>query len=227
VARATPRQLGDARQRVVRELAAQWGVAPEDLGTRIRTRLYLPLEQTDLSRSLERAQALYDRTHDPARFPRYVDRAGRALGTPEDWEAWDLALDRAAGQYGRDRRRWPAGLRALEASRRYGEAMRLVAQFQDPAYPDYARWYGIGRDMTVAQWEAFMSGQQVRYRAAITPQQALQWDALYRLYVTLPEGPEKAALRPYARRIRALAVPRWRAWLDREAAASGDAEPPS
>jgi hypothetical protein len=202
-----PRALGDARRAELTKMATEWGIPEADLAQRIQVRM-TPIDTTDpVARSQERARRLAHDTFDPVAFPGYVDPRGAALGAPTEWAAWDAAR----AQWGRvPAARRPAAIRDLEAAHDRAEVLRLQARLQDPDYAHYERWFGLGRDMTVDQWERYQSGATPRYRQGTLAEWG-QWDAARALYRAMPDGPDKRRLRPTVLRLERLLTPGWRA----------------
>ena len=177
---------------------------------RINTYFRSPEESDPMSISIEKALNISARLKDPVQFPRYIDRSGNAIGTPEDWARWDAELDTLKGH---PRKKWSQTARAYDTARRLGEVVRLEALYSDPDYVYYQRFFGVGRTMTPAMWEKFQSGEFPKYKQG-TPQEWIQMDGLIAIYRTLPEGdPLKRRLKSRAQRYYKLATEGWRGFL--------------
>lgn len=215
---ARPSEWAAAQRAVASHYAAQWGVSEGNVLEWGNSRMLSP-DAPPGERSRRNAAALEQTMNDPERFPRYATPDGQPLMNSgvEQWDAWDRQIDEVRNRYmGRPRSAWPSWARNLDNSRRYAEAERYYWLLGQSDLGDWERWYGAGRGATAGEWEQFTSGQVPRYKADITPQQALTWDVLVQYYRRLPDGPAKAQIRPLAQRIHRAAVPRWRALIDPE-----------
>jgi len=231
-----PEQYRAAQRAVITRYAARWGVPEATLLERLNARFHLPGETLGpVQASEQRAAGVAARLADPAAFPRYADAHGRAYGTPAQWPTFDAALAAAAARYGPNRRHWPHGLRLLDDARRYGAAHRYLELVEHATQSadglqdlvDYERWYGLGRDLTAREWDAFTRGALPKYRGVTDPAQAVLWDALYHVYTLLPEGPDKRRYARAARQIHRRALPRWQHQLDPTGAGGRALAPPA
>lgn len=212
-----PSEWATAQRSVTSHFAAQWGVPEGQVLEWANSRMLSP-DAPPGERSRRNGAALEQVMNDPTHFPRYATHDGQPLdgSGPDQWEAYDRTLDEVRNRYaGRPRSAWPGWARTLDNGRRYAEAAQYQWLQQQPDFGDWERWYGTGRGSTAGEWEQFTSGAVPRYKADITPQQALAWDAIYQTYRRLPDGPDKARLRPFAQRIHRAAIPRWKALIDR------------
>lgn len=205
-----------AREAVLDDVAAVWRVPADQVRATIDARLNNAMELGADGVSRVRATMLWQRLHDPEKFPTYVNPDGSALGDEAQWEAWDQAIAEARAKY---RGRLPLEYQRLEAAKKTGEQRQLQAlatadpQLLGPlpgvAIADHERWYGTGRQLTSRQWAEYQSGQLPRYKEG-SPTEWGQWDMMQKLYAATPAGPEKARMRNQVRRIRAMQTPGWR-----------------
>ncbi len=206
---ATPKELAQARDKVVERLSGEWGVSRESVLEWLNTSFRDPFSSSPMQKSREAASALSHELYDTQKFPPYVTPEGKPYGQPDQYPAWDLLLAQHQAS-GVPREQWPAFVQGLDAARRYADVFKDLYISQDPRYPDYQMWYGVGRQMPVQNWTKFQAGQIPKYTTG-TPQQWSVWDTLQKIYAKLPAGdPHKAALLPVVTQLRKLAVPHWR-----------------
>lgn len=178
---------------------------------RINTYFRSPEESDPLSQSIERSLRLSSDIRDSRWFPPFVDRAGRALGGPEEWERWEAILDKWSGV---DRRRWPKQVLLLDMAKRMARVRQLSALYSDPDYVHYQRFFGIGRSMTPYQWEAYQTGMARKYLVG-GPSDWARFDGIVAIYRTLPDTDAmKRRMAPLVKRISRLAAPGWRGTLE-------------
>jgi hypothetical protein len=211
--------MGDYRRYVVRQAAQEEGISERDLLTRIQARYLDADEQHPMAQSIERAFSLSAQVRDPTLFPQYVDNQGRPLGTPDDWRSWKVIQERAKEDRGLAQSQL---VRDLNKAEDLGNVRRLTFLLSQPQYPDYARWFGIGRTMSPRTWEAFMVGEIPKYEDRPLASEALQRDGFLQLYHALPpQAPERQTLQQTYFRYRRLASPAWRAAILEEQATQG------
>jgi hypothetical protein len=208
------RQAQDAQ---IQNIAQAWGVPPDQAEATIRARLTgNPIELTEDGVSRTRATMLFQRLHDPEKFPVYVNPDGTAMGDEAQWADWDVQLDSARERY---HNRLPPQYARLDAAKKLGEMQQIQAlvqggpQLLGPLPPialaDYERWYGTGKQMTTRQWYEYQSGALPRYTQG-SPADWAQWDTMQKLYAATPPGAMKERMRNQVRRIRQLQTPGWR-----------------
>jgi hypothetical protein len=216
------RDLGDldspsmikARAAEIRTMAAEWGVSEEELWARVRARLSFPEERNPMVTSWEQALNLSTQSRDPDRFPRYLQPDGSPMGEGEaDWVSWDAELAEAKSRFGTDYNKWPAYFRQIDDARRRGEVRRVQFLMNDADYEEYAKWFGMGRDMTEDEWTALRSGEIKRYRRG-TVEDWDRWDEEIRLYEAAPRSsPIRAALKSRVSQYNKWLDPGWRSAL--------------
>lgn len=198
-----PEKIALLRNLQIGRLAQKWGVSEQGVTERIKARLTSPDENDSDSLSFERANYLSGLTRDPQNYPRYVAANGQPLGINEaEWANYDAIIMSAAGTPAAKR---PPVVQMLEAAKKNAEFKRQAALSADDNYIDYARWFGIGRKMTTEQWDKYLHGDYKRYTVG-GPPDWFQFDALQRLYRTMPAGPAKQRLQPMIKRIADLST---------------------
>ncbi len=223
-----PDKFRQAQRDTVTRYSQLWGVPEQNLLERLNARYHLPGTTVGPTQAAQQdAAATETRFHNPAEFPRYADAKGNAVGTSNEWDIWDKQIDDARNKYGDTQSRWPGSIRILEDARRYGSANRYMDMYRHATegtdeerkaglthLMNWERFYGTGRNATLSQWNDFTANGQTKYKADISPQTAMAWDAMTQLYRLLPNGPEKYRYQGYVERIRPLINPRWLRIID-------------
>lgn len=208
--------LGILRRDVITKASQDYGVPEDQLLQRVQARLLSPDEQHPIAQSMERAFAISAEVHDPNKFPAYVDRSGNPLGTEDESRYWDQILESAKGNKPLQHSQL---IRDLQTAKDSAQVRKLSFLFAQPDYQDYARWFGLGRNMTFPQWEGLMSGSVSKYKDNPDPNVSLQRDAFIQLWQAMPpHTPEKQAMTPTAHKYEHLAQKNWRSALLLDAA---------
>ncbi len=210
-----------ARNAEMARMAGDWTakgypISADDLKARVQVRLTSPENWSPTDSSYERAMTLASAAHDPLKFPEFATQGGRPLNDsgPQLWEAWNTRIDQAKSQYGTDSSKWPPDVKMLYDAQKYGATNRLTFLTRNADYTDYQRWFGFGKELSEADWNAYMTGQLQRYRGVRDVNEANRRDSYLKIYASLPaESPLKMSMKPLADMYRKSLDPGWRANL--------------
>lgn len=173
---ADPVLQGEARRKVIDQIAAEHNIDPAAVYARIKLR-GLPIRKEDpnepgippaeskrreLQTSYERAQDALFASRDPATYPKYAGPDGKPYkgsGT-QQWSDFDkqIAEDTKAGK-----KTHTPEIQALLDARDAGAAKRLKSFYGTPGGTDYERWYGVGRNMDEKQWTEYTTGRGTQF----------------------------------------------------------------
>lgn len=147
------------RQTMLNDYAQQKGVDPNALSERVRLRILLAGDQTGQQQSYSRALTVLEAAHNPATAPEYVNADGTAMGTPDDWVQWDKKLSSNNDKYDKAHGRYlDTNLQILSDAKTRGAVKPADTVYRSKGYWDYQRWFGVGRNMTDAQFSQYRAG---------------------------------------------------------------------
>ena len=176
---------GLAKQDYLFETAAQLGVDPHDLATRIRLRTLPMADQTEAGSARSNALDLLS----SGKMVPFQNPDGTPLGNPKEWASWDSLL-----AHSKDRSTFKNGLyyagaggksadelNQLNAAKQQANANRYKMINLSPHKDDYQRWFGDGANMTDAQWQQLQAGTLDMWTDKPTPDEAKRRVGVLRL----------------------------------------------
>lgn len=105
-------------------------------------------------------------------------------------------------------------IRDLQTAHASADVRQKAFLFSNENYQDYARWFGVGRNMQPTQWEGFMNGQYPKYKDNPDPREALRRDSFIQLWQAMPQHTqEKRDMTRTVHQYERLATKGWRSAL--------------
>ena len=152
--------VADARRAELDKQAQALKVDPSTLLQRINLRLQGPDQPTGLEKSYTTAVQAYFDSRDPEKFPPGLNEDGTPMATPDDWTKKGGYNDQIAAASARQKKYDPQIAPLVQAQKRAEDA-RKQPLLQNA---DYQRWFGLGRNMSEADYAKYASGQMVGYK---------------------------------------------------------------
>lgn len=150
-----------ARGQIVDQIAASHpGLKADDVMARINLRLAPSGDAPEAQGSHQRALDLLFQTR---QSPRYVDAQGQPMGGPQQWDQYDQQIKAGERKSG-IRTVYSPQAQQLKDARDRATAAKDAALYKSKSYIDYQRWFGEGKTLTDAEWQAYMANPGQRWK---------------------------------------------------------------
>jgi hypothetical protein len=148
---------------------------------RVKLRMMPAQQPGELQVSRDKALDVLFSSRDKGRFPEYMDDNFKPIGNPDQWAQWDQQLT-AAGK-----KRDPNINKLLEQKDRATQ-IRKNYVLNNVNNGDYERWFGIGKNMSEAQWQKYQSGGYPHYKDTSDAQETLSRDKIEQQWQSLSKA---------------------------------------